>query len=194
MIKRFLVMIVFMLTATFCYANTHLPGGLVVGTIADEATADVTPGEKDVFIDGTLEIDGNTRLDGGADITGEMTVSSTFTNTGNVYGLTSSTRTIYKTIISTIMADTKDFAIAESSNTQGWGSAWVIGHSAQAEFTFTQAGVVTLSSATYSTTEVYTTNGTDGVLNIYDDGVSIADENQLAGTYPVIIELNYFTP
>jgi len=43
-------------------------------------TADVTPGDNDLYVYGTSEFDGNARFDGNVDLNGNLDVSGTFTN------------------------------------------------------------------------------------------------------------------
>ena len=62
---------------------THFPHGIYVGK-KGAATPDVTPGEDDEYIEGTLEVDGATRLDGAATLNGATTVAGAATFTGGI--------------------------------------------------------------------------------------------------------------
>jgi len=50
--------------ATSSTRITNFPNGLVIGTEAEETAADVTPGDGDLYIVGTLEVDGAVTFDG----------------------------------------------------------------------------------------------------------------------------------
>ena len=64
MIVSILVMPLLILAGT-----SDFPRGLTVATEAEKATADVVPGEGDIYVPGTLEVDGAVRIDGTLDMT-----------------------------------------------------------------------------------------------------------------------------
>jgi hypothetical protein len=71
--KKIIILLSLALLPSILHAGTsNEPNGLIIGTKADKATADVTPGEKDLFVDGTVEVDGATRLDGDVDVNASL--------------------------------------------------------------------------------------------------------------------------
>jgi len=106
------------------------PGGMTGLTslwVGDQTdTADVTPGDNDVFISGTLEVDGNVRLDGGSSSavtinTASTAITLTTADSGNLfYENTSGLTTGGVPIVYTLPADptglTFTFALGTSSN------------------------------------------------------------------------------
>lgn len=67
------LLLIALLPTVLLSAMSRFPNGIVVGNTADEASASVTPGEKDIFVDGTLEVDGAARLDSTLTMTGVAT-------------------------------------------------------------------------------------------------------------------------
>lgn len=86
------------------------------------------------------------------------------------------------------LADTGEISIA--TGVAGWGQVMIGDNQEWAHFRFTSAGVVTLIN---NSTNVTTTNDTDGNLNIYDGGTGIVIENQLGSTLKTAIFINYYT-
>ncbi|MDD5543886.1 MAG: hypothetical protein PHX83_12000 [Acidobacteriia bacterium] len=91
-------------------------------------------------------------------------------------------------------ADADSMALA--TGVCGWGWIMAGDNQERTNFSFTSAGVVTLTTATngFSSANISTTNGTDAKLNIYDDGSGIEIENQLNATVSIAYEIFYYTP
>jgi len=87
---------------------TNFPNGLAIGTEAQEATADVTPGDGDVYVVGTLETDGAIDFGG------------TFTQDGIHVREVSAVQNISTTTALTV---TDSVMIIKSSNATQGGSA-----------------------------------------------------------------------
>ncbi len=71
--------------AAYLYASTNFArSGVVIGTKAQELAANITLGEGDLYVAGSLEVDGVTRLDGTVSVNTALTVSG-----GNLVVVTS---------------------------------------------------------------------------------------------------------
>lgn len=72
-----------LLVSSSAVATTDYPHGLTTATEAEKSSADVTPGDDDLYIVGTGEIDGAVRLDGALTLNSSLTQTGNMTMTGN---------------------------------------------------------------------------------------------------------------
>lgn len=105
--------------------------------------------------------------------------------------ITSNNAVVYKKVVS--LADGAQHILP--TGVEGWGSVMCNGE--KATFYFTSAGAVSMvaaSTAGLTTANISTTEDNDTTLNVFDDGSGIGIENELGGTYNVLIDITYYTP
>ena len=100
--------ILFVVVGVLVAGITNFPNGVAIGTEAEEATADVTPGDDDLYIAGTLEVDGAGRFDAALDI------SAAFTQDG---ALIQEPAAVVQVDTATTVTATDSFILVIGSNT-----------------------------------------------------------------------------
>jgi hypothetical protein len=93
--------------------------------------------------------------------------------------LSDGTNTIYEERFASSLADHSSYTITAVSGKAGWGVVRASGTACWADFTFTNAGVVTLSSSTSNVAEDISV---DTKLNIIDGGTYPNLVNELGST------------
>lgn len=148
------------------------------------ATGDASVGD-DLTVTDDINVGATTRIiDAG---TGSINISTSIVVTGAL-GISYVGQTLYEVRIASSLPDTTKCSITGVSGKAGWGQVQVAGTACVAQFTFTTAGVVTLSSATANVT---TTENNDGTLNVCDDGSNPAFDNELGSTLTVYGNIFY---
>jgi hypothetical protein len=169
--------------------------GFTAGTsfIIGSADMNETDLEKlDGITDGTaaaskaLVLDASSDISGINDITATGVIGTTVTVSDKL-AFSDRGQTIYKVVIATSLADTQDYAIATPDGKKAAVNVYAVGHASGGSATMDTDGSITLIDHT----NMSNTNNNDTTLNLYDDGTSMAVENQLGGTYTIIVEIIY---
>jgi len=86
----------------------------------------------------------------------------------------------------TSLADDAEIALA--TGVSGWGTVMIGDMQEWVEFTFTQAGVVTIENSSANVADA----DTDGNLCVYDAGSGISIKNRLGGVLNIAIDVKYY--
>jgi hypothetical protein len=152
------------------------------GVKVGNGTPTTTMNGEDAYVEGTFEVDGAARFDGA------ITAASTLTVTGdNKIATTDRGQTIYTVVFSTSLADTQEWNISTISAKQCAIDVYAVGHASGGSATMKADGAITLIDHT----NMNTADNNDTTLNLFDAGTTMTIENQLGGTYTIILKISY---